>query len=38
VAYDRVIEGGCTVVNGRVFMEGGEHTGELAGTVLRSTA
>lgn len=28
----------CTVVNGRVFMEGGEHTGEPAGTVLRSTA
>jgi N-acyl-D-aspartate/D-glutamate deacylase len=26
----------CTVVNGRVFMQDGEHTGELAGTVLRS--
>ena len=25
-----------TVVNGSVFMESGEHTGELAGTVLRS--
>lgn len=26
-----------TVVNGRVFMEHGEHTGELAGRLLRST-
>jgi N-acyl-D-aspartate/D-glutamate deacylase len=26
----------CTVVNGRVFMQDGEHTGDLAGTVLRS--
>ncbi len=26
----------CTIVNGRVFMEDSEHTGELAGTVLRS--
>ncbi len=25
-----------TVVNGQVFMEGGEHTGEMAGRVLRS--
>jgi N-acyl-D-amino-acid deacylase len=28
----------CTVVNGRVFMEGLEHTGALAGSLLRSTA
>ena len=26
----------CTLVNGQVFMEGGEHTGALAGQVLRS--
>mgnify|MGYP003491332231 CR=1 FL=1 len=26
----------ATIVNGRVFMRGGEPTGELAGTVLRS--
>ncbi|MFN0090259.1 MAG: N-acyl-D-amino-acid deacylase family protein [Acidimicrobiales bacterium] len=26
----------CTIVNGQVFMEGGEHTGALAGQVLRS--
>lgn len=28
----------CTVVNGRVFMAGGEHAGALAGTTLRSRA
>jgi N-acyl-D-aspartate/D-glutamate deacylase len=27
----------CTVVNGAVFMEAGEHTGALAGRILRST-
>ncbi len=27
----------CTLVNGQVFMEGLEHTGALAGTVLRSS-
>jgi N-acyl-D-amino-acid deacylase len=27
----------CTLVNGQVFMEGREHTGALAGRVLRST-
>ncbi len=27
----------CTLVNGEVFMEGGEHTGVLAGHTLRST-
>jgi N-acyl-D-aspartate/D-glutamate deacylase len=26
----------CTIVNGQVFMERGEHTGALAGTLLRS--
>jgi N-acyl-D-amino-acid deacylase len=26
----------CTIVNGQVFMEQGEHTGALAGTLLRS--
>ena len=26
----------CTIVNGQVFMERGEHTGSLAGTLLRS--
>ncbi|MCB1011990.1 MAG: amidohydrolase family protein, partial [Microthrixaceae bacterium] len=26
-----------TIVNGRPFMEGGSHTGELAGRILRST-
>ena len=26
-----------TIVNGKVFMEDGEHTGELAGVTLRST-
>lgn len=26
----------CTLVNGQVFMEGGEHTGALAGSLLRS--
>jgi N-acyl-D-aspartate/D-glutamate deacylase len=26
----------CTIVNGQVFMEHGEHTGTLAGTLLRS--
>jgi hypothetical protein len=35
VAYDLVIEGG-TVVDGQPFMEGGEHTGALVGTLLRS--
>jgi N-acyl-D-aspartate/D-glutamate deacylase len=28
----------CTVVNGRVFMDHGEHTGEFAGTVLTNSA
>ena len=27
----------ATIVNGRIFMENGEHTGELAGVTLRST-
>ena len=27
----------ATIVNGKVFMEDGEHTGELAGVTLRST-
>ena len=43
MAYDLVIRNGtvvdsydATIVNGRVFMSGGEPTGELAGTVLRS--
>jgi N-acyl-D-aspartate/D-glutamate deacylase len=27
----------CTLVNGQVFMEGGEHTGSLAGRTVRST-
>ena len=35
MAHDLVIRNG-TVVNWRVFMRGGEPTGELAGTVLRS--
>jgi N-acyl-D-amino-acid deacylase len=26
----------CTIVNGQPFMEDGEHTGALAGTLLRS--
>jgi N-acyl-D-aspartate/D-glutamate deacylase len=26
----------CTIVNGQVFMEGGEHTGAMAGRLLRS--
>jgi N-acyl-D-aspartate/D-glutamate deacylase len=36
----RYVQGGegydCTIVNGQVFMEHGEHTGVLAGTLLRS--
>ena len=28
----------CTLVNGAVFMEHGEHTGELAGQLLRNAA
>ncbi len=26
----------CTIVNGRMFMEHGEHTGVLAGSLLRN--
>jgi N-acyl-D-aspartate/D-glutamate deacylase len=27
----------CTIVNGRMFMEHGEHTGVLAGSLLRNS-